>query len=213
MSLGICLKRKRIATSFKSGWLDEVIETESTLSECNDWLFAKYSHKMMTVVSFVWFAVRRKLLEIFQLEDHYRLWKLDILKRHFSTSIVLYLSISIALLTAWVFQKRSRPQQLTLCRSLHAEALQATASEGLAQGPYVASRAGFEHTTLRFKGIDSTNVPPRPTWVYPGLGVAPSECKHYSRQQIVCNLHVGPYLWSSEGKQHRSLSNWKQHSL
>src|SRR6218665_3882905 len=28
------------------------------------------------------------------------------------------------------------PQQLTLCRSLHAEALQATASEGLAQGPW-----------------------------------------------------------------------------
>src|SRR6218665_375308 len=52
--------------------------------------------------------------------------------------IVLYLSISIALLTACAFQKRSRPQQLTLYRSLHAEALQATASGGLAQGPYVA---------------------------------------------------------------------------
>src|SRR6218665_3546030 len=49
--------------------------------------------------------------------------------------ILLYLSISIELLTARVFQKRSRPQQLILCRSLHAEALQATASEGLAQGP------------------------------------------------------------------------------
>ena len=31
----------------------------------------------------------------------------------------------------------------TLCRSLHAEAPQATASEGLAQGPYVAATAGF----------------------------------------------------------------------
>src|SRR6218665_2587160 len=30
---------------------------------------------------------------------------------------VLYLSISIALLTALAFQKRSRPQQLKLCRS------------------------------------------------------------------------------------------------
>jgi len=39
--------------------------------------------------------------------------------------------------------------QLTLCRSLHAEALQATASEGLAQGPYVAAKAGFEPTTLK----------------------------------------------------------------
>ena len=33
MSLSKCLKRKRTATSFKSGWLEEV-ETESTQSEC-----------------------------------------------------------------------------------------------------------------------------------------------------------------------------------
>ena len=66
--------------------------------------------------------------------------------------ILLYLSISIELLTARVFQKRSRPQQLILCRSLHAEALQATASEGLAQGPYVAAGAGFEPATIRSKG-------------------------------------------------------------
>ena len=47
---------------------------------------------------------------------------------------LLYLSISIALLT--VFQMRSRLQQLTLSRSLHAEGLQATVSEGLAQGSW-----------------------------------------------------------------------------
>ena len=47
---------------------------------------------------------------------------------------------------------------MTLCRSLHAKALQATVSVGLAQGPYVAARAGFKPTTL-----DSTNVKPRPT--------------------------------------------------
>ena len=29
--------------------------------------------------------------------------------------------------------------------------------------PYVATRAGFEPTTLRSKGLDSTNAPPRPT--------------------------------------------------
>ena len=58
--------------------------------------------------------------------------------------IVLYLSISMALFTAWAFQKRSRPQQLTRCWSLHAEALQAIASEGLAQSPYVAARAGMD---------------------------------------------------------------------
>src|SRR6218665_514880 len=45
----------------------------------------------------------------------------------------------------------------------HAEAPQATVSEELAQGPYMAARAGFEPTTLRAKGFDSTNEPPRPT--------------------------------------------------
>ena len=47
---------------------------------------------------------------------------------------------------------------LTLCRSLHAEELQATVSEGLAQGPYVAARAGFEPTTLQSKAMNSTNA-------------------------------------------------------
>src|SRR6218665_593025 len=74
---------------------------------------------------------------------------------------------SIALLTASAFQKRSRPQELPLCRSYHAEALQATMSEGLAQGTYVAAIAGFEPTALRSKGIDSTNAPPRPV----GIGI------------------------------------------
>src|SRR6218665_2238951 len=52
-------------------------------------------------------------------------------------------------------------KSITLCRSLHAEALQATVSEGLAQGSYmyVAARAGFDPTTLRSKGIDSANEP------------------------------------------------------
>src|SRR6218665_951508 len=31
------------------------------------------------------------------------------------------------------------------------------------QGPYMVARAGFELTTLRLKGIDSTNAPPPPT--------------------------------------------------
>ena len=45
----------------------------------------------------------------------------------------------------------------------HAEAPQATASEGLAQGLYVAAKAEFESATLRVKGDQSTNEPPRPT--------------------------------------------------
>src|SRR6218665_131312 len=71
-------------------------------------------------------------------------------RHHHHFCIVLYcinLSISIALLTARAFQKRSRPQQLTLCWSLHAEAPQATVSEGLAQGPYTwRLDLGFEPT-------------------------------------------------------------------
>ena len=45
----------------------------------------------------------------------------------------------------------------------HAEAPQATVSEGLAQGPYVAARVGVEPMTLRMKGVDSTKAPPRST--------------------------------------------------
>ena len=46
-----------------------------------------------------------------------------------------------------------------LCQSF----TQATASEGLSQGHYEAARAGFEPTTLRTKGVESTNAPPHPT--------------------------------------------------
>ena len=45
----------------------------------------------------------------------------------------------------------------------HAEAPQATVSEGLAQGPHVATRVGVEPMTLRTKDVDSTKAPPRPT--------------------------------------------------
>ena len=77
--------------------------------------------------------------------------------------MVLYLSISIALLTARTFQKRSQTQWLPLCRSLHAEALQTTVSEGLAQGPYMVARAGFDLSTLRSIGVVSANAPPCPS--------------------------------------------------
>jgi len=45
----------------------------------------------------------------------------------------------------------------------HAKAPQATASEGLAQGPYVVARAGIKPATLHTKGVESTNEPPQPT--------------------------------------------------
>ena len=52
----------------------------------------------------------------------------------------------------------------TVAEFTRRSAIQAAASEGLVQGPYVAARAGFELATLRSKGIDSTNAPPRPTF-------------------------------------------------
>ena len=50
----------------------------------------------------------------------------------------------------------------------HAEAPQATAGKGLAQGPYMAARVGVEPTSLRLKVIVSTKAPPRPKNVYVG---------------------------------------------
>ena|SRR6218665_1455365 len=67
--------------------------------------------------------------------------------------------ISIAPLQVHYYSRHSRgtvPEFL-------AEAPQATASEGLAQCPYVAARTGFEPATLRTKGVESTNAPPQST--------------------------------------------------
>ena len=44
----------------------------------------------------------------------------------------------------------------------HTKAPQATVSEGLAQGPYVAARVGVKPMTLWTKGVDSTNAPHTP---------------------------------------------------
>ena len=48
-----------------------------------------------------------------------------------------------------------------LCRS------EATAGEGLAKGPYVAARVGFEHATLQTKDAEFTNEPPRSIIISP----------------------------------------------
>jgi len=55
------------------------------------------------------------------------------------------------------------PQRTDTVSEFHVEAPQATVSEELAQGPYVAVRVGVEPMTLWTKGVDSTNGPPRPT--------------------------------------------------
>ena len=48
------------------------------------------------------------------------------------------------------------------CIGVSRRSTQATAGKGLAQGLYVAARAGVEPTTLRLKVIVSTKAPPRP---------------------------------------------------
>ena len=68
----------------------------------------------------------------------------------------------LRLFKSTIAQKRSRHSTDTV-PEFHDEAPQATASEGLVQGPYVSARAGFDSTTLRLEGIDSTKAPPRPT--------------------------------------------------
>jgi len=59
-------------------------------------------------------------------------------------------------------QQRSRLQN-GYCIGVSRRRSQATAGKGLAQGPYVAARAGVEPTTLGLKVIVSTKAPPRPT--------------------------------------------------
>ena len=59
-------------------------------------------------------------------------------------------------------QRRSRLQH-GYCIGVSRRSAQAIVSKGLAQGPYVAARAGVELTTLRLKVINSYNAPLRPT--------------------------------------------------
>src|SRR6218665_377547 len=63
---------------------------------------------------------------------------------------------------------RGAPAYSTYCIGVSrrsAQACQATAGKGLAQGPYLAARAGVKPTTLRLKFIVSTKAPPRPTTI------------------------------------------------
>src|SRR6218665_1222279 len=55
-------------------------------------------------------------------------------------------------------QRRSLLQH-GYCIGVSRRSAQATAGKGLAQGPYMAARAGVEPTTLRLKAIDSTKAP------------------------------------------------------
>ena len=76
----------------------------------------------------------------------------------------------------------------------YAEAPQATASEALAPGPYVAATAGFEPTTLQSNGIDSTNEPHTPPL----------------RQLIFCCLMNCVHMPSKSARSSRSLRSADQ---
>ena len=72
-------------------------------------------------------------------------------------------AISIAPLQYTTTHERRSRHSTDTVLEFHAEAPQATASEGLAHGSYVAARAGFEAAILRTKDAESASMPPRPT--------------------------------------------------
>src|SRR6218665_2305038 len=81
----------------------------------------------------------------------------------------------------------------------HAEAPKSTASEGLAQGPYVTARAGFEPGTLRTKFVESTNEPP--SLMYTCMFVCMYRCKYidtmYCRYVLlIFLLTIMVHTWS-----------------
>src|SRR6218665_2328344 len=89
---------------------------------------------------------------------------------HPSVHPKIHLSIHSFIHSGYFYSASSSPLLLRGARDstntvpeFHAEAPQATANEGLSQGPYVAARAGVEPTTLRTKGDKSTSEPPCPT--------------------------------------------------
>src|SRR6218665_210130 len=65
-------------------------------------------------------------------------------------------------------QRLSRLQH-GYCIGVSRRSAQATAGKGLAQGPYMAARAGVEPTTFRLKAIDSTKAPQCPTTMHSSL--------------------------------------------
>src|SRR6218665_2100122 len=74
-------------------------------------------------------------------------------------------AISIAPLQVLYYSEALPTTARILYRSFTPKRPQATAAKGLAQGPYVAARAGVEPTTLWLRVIISTKAPPRPsTW-------------------------------------------------
>ena len=102
------------------------------------------------------------MLSMTLLVDQYKFYQLINVHR---LGMKFIMDISIAPFQVYYYSE-ALPTQLDTVSVFHAEAPQATVSEGLAQGPYVAPRAGFEPTTLWSTAMDSTNEPPLPRNVF-----------------------------------------------
>src|SRR6218665_397275 len=83
---------------------------------------------------------------------------------HLTTECSSFLpDISIAPLQVHYYSEVLPTTALILCWSYHAKALQATASERLAQFLYMVARVGFEHATFRMQCTKPTTEPPCPS--------------------------------------------------
>ena len=82
-------------------------------------------------------------------------------KRTFILDCIVFIHLYSASLSMSLLEAL-QTTALILCWSKDAKALQATASEGLAQGSYVEDGVGLEPATLRTQGTEPTTEPPRP---------------------------------------------------
>src|SRR6218665_972530 len=77
-------------------------------------------------------------------------------------SFIQPISIASLQVHCYYYSERYRHSTDTVPK-FHCEArTQATVSEGLAQGPYVAKRGSVEPMILRTKSVDSSNASPTP---------------------------------------------------
>jgi len=83
---------------------------------------------------------------------------------HLITHFIYFYSASSSPLT--YYSEALPTTALILCRRYHAEALQATVNEGLAQGLYLAASMGFKPATLPMQGTKNNTEPPLPTMTY-----------------------------------------------
>src|SRR6218665_1070153 len=75
-------------------------------------------------------------------------------------------AISIAPLQVLYYSEALPTTARGYCIGVSRQSAQATVGKGLAQGPYMAARAGVEPTTLRLRAVDSTKEPPCPVPIY-----------------------------------------------